>query len=42
MRRIRTSIVGSSATWMDDDEIETAVGNKHLPDFEDLTDETCR
>ena len=37
-----TSIVGSSSTWMDDDGIESAIENEHIPDGECLMDRTCK
>ena len=37
----RTSIVGLSSTWIDD-EIESAIGNKHVPDGEYPMDQICR
>jgi len=36
-----TSIEGSSLTWIDD-EIESAIGNEHVPDGEYPPDQTCR
>ena len=37
----RTSIVGSSVTWIDD-EIHSAIGNEHVPDGEYPVDQMCR
>jgi len=36
-----TSIAGSNVTWIDD-ELESAIGNEHVPDGEYPTGQTCR
>ena len=37
-----TSIVGSSLTWIDHDEIECVIGSDHIHVCEYPTDQTCR